>query len=94
MVIDADTEVGGVQLPNDPKLKVGFDRNDVNGLVVFTVMYFLSVWPVPHVVEQDTLTPAVHSQNTVLVAVTPERPVAFCAVAMMLAESLEFSMPY
>ena len=39
------------------------------------------------IVVHATAVPLTHSQNTVLVAVTPLRPVAVCAVEFMLADS-------
>src|SRR5579883_911086 len=93
MVTDADTDVGGVQLPNEPKLSVDSDRNELNVLVVVTVTYFLRVL-VLQVVEQETVVPFTHSQNTELLAVTPVRPVALTAVELMPLVSLELTMPY
>src|SRR5690349_13340680 len=94
MVTEAESEVGGVQLPNEPNLIVACRKTEVKDLVVVTVMYFLGEPPPVQVEVHETVVPAVHSQNTVLFAVTPESPVAFLAVKLMFVVSLEFSMPY
>ncbi len=82
MVTVADTEVGIVQFP---RRKLETESAAENALVVVTLTYFLGEPPpgqdVPHVA--GGVWPAVHSQNTLLVAVTPVRPVAFCAVVLV-----------
>ena len=87
VVTVAESEVGDVQWPNLPKLIVALDNTDWNDLVVVTDTYFFRMPPPVQVELQLTVVPAVHSQNTLLVAVTPVRPVAFCAVELMPDES-------
>jgi hypothetical protein len=77
MVTVAVVDVGGVQLPKLPKLKVGTVSTEVNGLVVVTVTYLFRIALPLQVEVQLTVTPEVHSQKTLLLAVTPVRPVAF-----------------
>src|SRR5689334_7899786 len=96
MVTEAVALVGGVQLPKLPNLVVAWPSTDVNDAVVVTVMYvFRTALPV-QVVLHETAVPGAdeHSQNTELLAVTPVRPVAFCAVVEMLAVSVGAMMPY
>ena len=93
MVTDAVTDVGGVQCPNEPKLSVEEDKNEIKLFVVVTVTYVFRL-PVEQVVEQDTVVPFTHSQNTEFVAVTPLRAVALTAVELMPFESPESTMPY
>ncbi len=82
MVTVADTVAGIVQLP---KRKAETESVGENALVVVTLTYFLGKPPpgqgAPHAAAG--VWPAVHSQNTLLVAVTPVRPVAFCAVVLV-----------
>jgi hypothetical protein len=60
----------------------------VKVFVVVTVMYRRGLPPPLQVDVQETAVPETHSQNTEFVAVTPVNPVAFCAVVLMLAESV------
>ena len=90
----ADTEVGGVQLPKLPKLMVVTESTEENDFVAVTRTYFLGEPPPEQVVPQVAVVPAEHSQNTLLVAVTPVSAVEFCAVELMPVESLGYWMPY
>src|SRR5258708_26022037 len=94
MVTVADELVGGVQLPKLPKLRVVTDSTEEKDFVVVTVTYFFRSAPPLQVELQLTVTPEVHSQNTLLVAVAPLRPAAFCAVVFMPELSDGLKLPY
>lgn len=87
MVIVAEVEVGAVKFPKAPKLTEPFVSTEEKGLLAVTVRYFFKVCPEEQVVVHATDVPFTHSQNVVLDAVTPLRPVAFCAVVLMPEES-------
>ena len=93
MVTVAETDVGDVQCPKLPKLSVPLENTDENDLVAVTATYFLRTPPPVHVELQLIEVPAVHSQNTLLLAVTPVNPVAFCAVELMPEESEGYCTP-
>ena len=94
MVTDEDTVVGGVQDPKLPKLKVVTASTDEKDFVAVTVTYFFRRAPPLQLERQLTATPETHSQKTLLVAVTPLRPVAFCAVVLMAVELPGWKLPY
>ena len=86
--------MGGVQLPSQPldpfrpKVVVAGPSTEEKGAVAETVMYLLRTALPVQVEVHKTDVPGAdeHSQNTLLVAVTSVRPVAFCAVVLMLLE--------
>ena len=90
---EPDNDVGAFQLPYLPKAWVVELSMEVKVAEVVTLTYFLGLVPPVQVEVQDTVVPDVHSQNTVLVAVTPVSPVAFCAVVLMLSDSVEAIIP-